>query len=187
MPVIPEIQIVPEASNVIVTGDLDVGEILHANYDFYDKNEDTEGESIFQWYTAEASNGAGTEPIEGAKDTTYTLSSAESGKFLMFEVTPVANSETQSQGIAVRSDYTDEVKQTYDYLFVQPSRVYDFITIVKLDTYDLIQIFDIYGNIVYEFVPENNDKIDLSFLRAGIYFIKSEKGGDVGTFKITKI
>ncbi len=187
LPDIPGIQTAPVASNVVITGELSIGETLHASYTFTDKDDDPEGESIFQWYTAEASNGAGTELISGADDTTYTLTSAEAGKYIMFEVIPVAVSESKSQGDAVRSGYTGEVKQSYDHLFIKPSIVEDFITIDKLETYNLIQIFDIQGNIVYELIPESNDKIDLSFLRPGIYIVKSEKAGDSEVLKIVKM
>ncbi len=187
LPDIPDVQSEPIVSNIIIKGKTEVGETFHANYDFFDRDDDPEGQSIYQWYTAEAANGAGTEVIEGANDTTYILTSMEAGKYIMFEVTPVANSSLKPIGIAKRSNYTNEVKQSYDKLFVQPSLVYDFITILKLEEYNLIQIFDIHGNIVLELIPENNDKIDLSFLRAGVYFIKSTKGAETETIKIVKM
>ncbi len=187
LPDIPEIQVIPIASNVKIIGNLEVGKTLHATYDFFDKNDDTEGQSKYQWYTAEAANRAGTETIEGANDTTYILTSAEEGKYIMFEVTPVANSLLKPIGIAKRSNYTSIVTQYSDKLFIKPTVVIDEITIEKLNIYELIQIFDIQGNIVFELIPENNKNINLSFLRPGIYIIKTYQKGEVETMKIMKM
>ena len=72
-------------------------------------------------------------------------------------------------------------------LFIYPSPVIDFITIDKLETYNLIQISDMQGNIVFELIPESNEMIDLNFLRPGIYIVKSEKAGVTDVYKIAKL
>ena len=184
LPDIPEIQMVPVASNVIIAGDIQVGETLHGTYTFTDNNGDIEGESIYRWYTAEAANGAGTELISGAEDTTYTLTSAEVGKYIMFEVIPVAVSESKTQGDAVRSDYTNEVMKSY---VVKPTLVYDYIYISELETYDFIRISDLKGEVVFELVPENNNEINLSSLRPGLYLIILEKDGEKKLEKVVKM
>jgi len=87
----------PVASSVNVTGTLAVGNTLTGNYTYSDIDNDVEGMSTYQWYR----NGLA---ISGATGITYLISSADSGKTLAFEVTPVsANGSNAASGIPVSS------------------------------------------------------------------------------------
>ena len=90
----------PVATNLAILGNLVVGEQLTADYDFSDPQSDTESGSTFKWYRADDASGTNKAAIAGATTKTYTLVSADAGKFISFEVTP---SDGTNTGDAVES------------------------------------------------------------------------------------
>ena len=81
----------PVATNVQVGGSALVGSTLIGSYNYSDANNDLEGVSRFHWYrSADAVFGAGDVAISGATNQTYIVQPADTGKYLFFEVTPVA-------------------------------------------------------------------------------------------------
>ncbi|KYG71348.1 putative secreted protein (Por secretion system target) [Roseivirga ehrenbergii] len=90
----------PVASNVAITGTLNVGQQLTGTYDFSDPQSDTESGSIFKWYRADNASGTNKAAIAEATTKTYTLVLADAGKFISFEVTP---SDGTNTGDAVES------------------------------------------------------------------------------------
>ncbi len=81
----------PQVSNVTISGTLSVGETLSASYTYTDAENDPEGATTFQWYRATSNAGAGAAAISGATAQSYTLTSADEGKFIGVKVTPVAS------------------------------------------------------------------------------------------------
>ena len=73
----------PVAGNVSITGTPKVGQILTGTYAYSDVDTDVEGTSTFRWL----SDGS---PISGATASSYTVTTADLGKSLTFEVTPAA-------------------------------------------------------------------------------------------------
>ncbi|MCT4617921.1 MAG: DUF5050 domain-containing protein, partial [Marinisporobacter sp.] len=102
------VQAAPEASSVSISGTAQVGEILTGNYNYNDVNGDTEGASTFKWYRSDDVSGTNKTEISGATSKTYELKNTELGKYISFEVTPVASSGT-SPGSAVESRVTGKV------------------------------------------------------------------------------
>ena len=94
-PVAPPINLPPTASNVLITGTADIGQVLTGSFTYADAENDPEGASIFRWLRD------GT-PIAGATTETYTLVLADQGAMVSFEVTPVAQTGT-SPGLPVVS------------------------------------------------------------------------------------
>ncbi|KOF01761.1 hypothetical protein OB69_15550 [Roseivirga seohaensis subsp. aquiponti] len=90
----------PVASNVAFTGTLEVGQQLTGTYNFSDPQSDAESGSTFKWYRADDASGTNKAAIAGATNTTYTLVTADAGKFISFEVTP---SDGTNTGDAVES------------------------------------------------------------------------------------
>jgi hypothetical protein len=86
-PVAAPTNLPPMASNVLITGTADIGQVLTGSYTYTDAENDPEGASIFRWRRD------GT-PIAGATAETYTLVFADQGAMVSFEVTPVAQSGT---------------------------------------------------------------------------------------------
>ncbi|MDD4239026.1 MAG: S-layer homology domain-containing protein, partial [Desulfotomaculaceae bacterium] len=98
----------PTAAVQPITGTLQVGATLTGHYTYSDVNGDLEGTSTYKWYRADNAAGLNKAPIAGATSITYVLQSADTGKYISFEVTPVAASGTL-QGTAVESASTGPV------------------------------------------------------------------------------
>ncbi len=85
----------PTASNVLISGIPQVGQVLTGSYDYADAEDDLQGASTFRWLRI-------TTPIDGATAQTYALVAADEGTVVSFEVTPVAESGA-SPGAAATS------------------------------------------------------------------------------------
>ena len=82
----------PVAENVSILGNVRSGLPVYGTYTYFDEEGDAEATSTFKWYTA--NNAAGTDTktqISGATARTYTIGHTYIGKYLGFEVTPVAS------------------------------------------------------------------------------------------------
>ncbi|MGG1518166.1 S-layer homology domain-containing protein [Paenibacillus oryzisoli] len=87
----------PTASNASIGGTLNVGETLTANYTYADTESNSEADvSIYQWYQASDSAGSDKTPIPAATGKTFELGNDQLGKYILFEVTPVASGGTTS-------------------------------------------------------------------------------------------
>ncbi|TVX93463.1 Ig-like domain-containing protein [Paenibacillus agilis] len=104
---ITEVNDAPIVNHVTVTGTAQVGKTLAGNYSYADVENDREGTSIFRWYAADA-GGVNKVVIPNATETTFTLTSAQKGKYITFEVTPVAAFGSE-KGTAVESSATSIV------------------------------------------------------------------------------
>ncbi len=78
----------PSATDLTVSGNLTASSTLTATYTFNDADGDSENESIYQWYTAENSDGSNKQVISGATSKTYTLTTNDLNQYVGFEVTP---------------------------------------------------------------------------------------------------
>jgi trimeric autotransporter adhesin len=99
----------PTATSVANTGTLTVGQLLTGTYTYGDAESDPQGTSTFQWYRAD--NAAGTTnktAISGATTSTYTLVTADAGKYISFAVVPKASSGTAT-GTETYSTYRGPV------------------------------------------------------------------------------
>lgn len=90
----------PIATVQAITGTLQAGATLTGHYTYSDVN--SEGASTFKWYRADTAAVANKTPIAGATALTYVLQTADIGKYISFEVTPVAAVGT-AQGTSVES------------------------------------------------------------------------------------
>ena len=75
------IDTLPIATNVNITGTLEIGKTLTANYEYFDANGDKESGTTYQWYA----NG---EEINGATTQALTIKPAQQGKKITVKVTP---------------------------------------------------------------------------------------------------
>lgn len=91
----------PYAKNAVISGEPFVGETLTGTYDWYDFNGDEHGEDLYRWFRADSKDGE-YKTIENAIEKTYTLTDGDVGKYIKFEVTPVAKTEPTT-GTAVTS------------------------------------------------------------------------------------
>lgn len=80
----------PVANGVSITGNATQGQALTGAYTYSDADGDSEGASEFRWLVAESAYGP-FEQIAGASSATYTILPANVGKYLKFQVKPVAS------------------------------------------------------------------------------------------------
>jgi len=92
----------PVASEVTFTGTLTVGQTLTGSYTYTDTENNAQGSSTFQWYRSDDNEGTNWAAIGGATASTYLLTASDLGKYISFEVTPVASIGTTT-GTAVES------------------------------------------------------------------------------------
>ncbi len=99
----------PSATNVIINGIFEISNVLTVTYDYFDPEDDPEGNSIIKWLRADDDSGINEQLIyEGPG---YTLTLNDEGKYIKAEVTPVAISGTK-EGSPEQSQYYGPVKNT---------------------------------------------------------------------------
>ncbi|AFC32599.1 hypothetical protein PM3016_5940 [Paenibacillus mucilaginosus 3016] len=98
----------PTVTNVTYSGVPQVGATLTGVYTYTDAENDPEGASVYAWYRSDSADGTGLTAIAGASGKSYTVTEADLGKYLVFEVTPAAASGT-SAGQPVKSAPTGQV------------------------------------------------------------------------------
>ncbi|MCP9290805.1 BspA family leucine-rich repeat surface protein [Gracilimonas sediminicola] len=87
----------PVASNVSFSGTLEVGSILTGSYDYSDADSDPESGSVYTWNRSDDGAGSGKTPIPTADAATYTLTSADEGKYISFSVIPSDGTDAGTQ------------------------------------------------------------------------------------------
>lgn len=98
----------PVASNVQITGTLEVNKDLTATFTYTDSEGNVQGESTYQWYMADDAAGTGEVAIAGATSAAFHTLDTQNGKVLKVKVTPKAQTGTIT-GVEVSSAYTTAV------------------------------------------------------------------------------
>ncbi|WP_162304524.1 FISUMP domain-containing protein [Maribellus luteus] len=91
----------PVATNVTQNGRAKVNYILTGDYTYTDVDNEPEGASVYKWYRSDNSDGSSPVLISGATGITYTLTSSDFGKYIGFEVTPVATAGLPGSAVRV--------------------------------------------------------------------------------------
>ncbi|WP_159434575.1 MBG domain-containing protein, partial [Flavobacterium flevense] len=78
----------PSATALAINGTPNVGQILTGIYTYNDVENDTESGSTFKWYRSDDNAGLNKAAIANATSNSYTLVTADGGKYISFEVTP---------------------------------------------------------------------------------------------------
>ncbi|AXI01195.1 hypothetical protein DV702_16585 [Sporosarcina sp. PTS2304] len=79
-----------------------MGQELTGNYNYTDSEGDAEGDSLYAWYRGDNFDGSDKQAILAATSKEYTLTENDRGKYIFFEVTPIAQSG-ERVGTAVES------------------------------------------------------------------------------------
>ena len=171
----------PEATDVTITGNLNVDAVLTGSYTYSDANGDLEGTSIYKWYRADDNTGTNINTVLGATNSTLTVTDDLHDKYIAFEVTPVAltGGSDYFTGIPALSDWYGPV--TYlsveniwsDNIRIYPNPVNSELFVKNTDKVKKIVITNITGQNVM--IVENNNSSELSLntenLKTGIYLI----------------
>ncbi|MED1949563.1 immunoglobulin-like domain-containing protein [Brevibacillus centrosporus] len=92
----PTVNQAPTAVNVTISGDILLGETLTGSYTYQDAENNPERTSLFKWYRGDLADGSDKTLISGATKKTYTLQQDDVGKYITFEVMPIASSGTRN-------------------------------------------------------------------------------------------
>lgn len=119
----------PVASSVVVLGTVRQGQTLTGDFTFTDNENDPKGVCLYRWISYSDAGGTVDPQVVGTAQS-YTVSGSDVGRYLVFEVTPVATAGTLT-GTAVTSAVTGSVARAY--LFYGIPLLVDFATIVRTD------------------------------------------------------
>lgn len=191
----PNVISAPTASNTSISGTFREDETLTASYSYVDVNGDLEGNSVYQWYRAEDTNGTNEVAIQGANQLNYTLLRPDRANFIRFSVTPVAQTGKLLQGNKVYSSYTEEIAYSTGIddvlkkeLKLYPNPVHELLYIENLKMVKRLSLYDLSGKIVLSVnTPNTSATLNLRGLNSGIYLLNFEmEDGSKLTRKIVK-
>ncbi len=178
----PAIPAPPVAYNVYIQGNYYAKQILTGSYSYEDYNLLPEGASLYRWYLADSTTQVSLVPI-GDSTINYVVDSLNTGKYIAFEVTPVASGTGDSLiGKPVRV-WTGKIggvgigNLTGKKPGFYPNPVTSQITFTNLDNIQKIEIYSVPGQKVGSLEIRTPGRItyDASSLGRGIYFIKFSK------------
>ena len=92
----------PKADPATISGSKNVNDYLSGNYSYRDSEGDAEGNSIYEWRVSSSPTGSPSSVITGESSRTYRARLADQGRYIIFSVTPVAQTGT-SPGTKVTS------------------------------------------------------------------------------------
>ncbi|OAS19226.1 dockerin type I domain-containing protein [Paenibacillus oryzisoli] len=84
----------PTASEAKINGTFMLTQTLTGGYNYTDADNDVESGTTFKWYAADNADGLNKTSIAGETAKTLKLKAAQFGKYIIFEVTPIAASGT---------------------------------------------------------------------------------------------
>ena len=165
-----------------IQGNYAAKQILTGSYSYEDYNLLPEGTSLYRWYLADSTTQVNLVPV-GDSTINYVVDSLNAGKYIAFEVTPVASGTGDSLiGKPVRAwtgkvggvgigDLTGKKPGFY------PNPVTSQITFTNLDNIQQIEIYSVPGQKIGSLETRTPGRItyDASNLGRGIYFIKFSK------------
>jgi hypothetical protein len=175
----PAIPACPIASNVYIQGKYAAGQILSGAYSYEDYNLRPEGNSLYRWYIADSTTQVSLTPI-GDSTINYVVDSLNAGKYIAFEVTPVASGTGDSLtgkpvmvwtgmigGVGISHPETDPV-----HLYPNPATTE--VILDGLGNIRQIEIYNFAGMKTGSFPAGNATKIiyQVQGLSSGIYFLK---------------
>lgn len=176
----PNIPTRPWAFDVAIQGILIHKEILSGSYAFEDINGAPEGISLFQWYRSDNAQGTNAVAIDTAQSITYTIDTLDIGKWLVFEVIPVAAKTDSAVGYPVRvvSDTPvggvgiGEFENLITKVFPNPFS--DVLTIETRLKIDQVSLYNAQGVLVYHADRLNSQSVQIhaGTLPPGSYFLK---------------
>ncbi|MET3274464.1 UNVERIFIED_CONTAM: hypothetical protein ABID48_006903, partial [Paenibacillus phyllosphaerae] len=86
---ITDVNDAPFAHHIQLPQNKKSGDTITALYEYTDVESNSEGASLYQWYTDSSANGGTKTPITGATDKSYTIKRGDEQKYLFFGVKPV--------------------------------------------------------------------------------------------------
>jgi Secretion system C-terminal sorting domain len=175
----PAIPAPPVAFNVYIQGNYYAKQTLTGSYSYEDYNLLPEGNSLYHWYLADSITQVNLVPV-GDSTINYVVDSLNTGKYIAFEVTPVATGTGDSLiGKPVRV-WTGKIggvginNLEMNRVHFYPNPVSGQITFDHLGNTAWIEVYSIFGQkvAILETLNLNQVSLDVSGLSKGIYLLK---------------
>lgn len=178
----PNIISAPMANNVLLSGVFREDESLWASYDYFDRNDDLEGNSLYQWYRADDANGTNETAILGATALSYTLNADDRNKYIRFSVIAVAQTGELLQANKIYCAYSDQIAISTGIndilsqeLRIYPNPVRNILYLENLKQVKKLQLFNLSGKELLNFTfPNESLHLNLNDLTKGIYLLVFE-------------
>lgn len=185
----PNIPSFPEAINVTIKGNPNIGNTLEGSYRYIDMNNDKENLSEYRWYRCNDESGSELELIAEATGKNYQVKQDDLNKYLMFEVTPIAESSTFKKGISAQSKIVGPVTMLSSEIIIIPNPVNDKVILKGISDYESIEIHNAMGKKIFEYNTNHAFElcIDLFELENGLHIITFRGNGVSKSRKIIKL
>ena len=191
----PDVPSPPWAYDLGIQGQLVAGQVLTGSYRYEDVNLDPEGISLYQWYYADDHQGTTLTAIPSADSINFIPTVSETGKFIAFEVTPVAATGDSLVGtpvmvvspVAIGGVGIDEITQSPVRYYPDPAS--DVLHFENVSGLSRIEIYTPQGIRVGTRQPGNSTAVswNISALAPGIYFLRFYgEGNRITTGKFIK-
>lgn len=103
-------QVAPNPAINEVSGNMNVGSILLADYVYSDADGDPEGLSIFEWFTCNQ-DGSGEASISDSNSSSYIIKMVDEGEYFKYKVRPVAATGNTAPGTLQTSTVSGKVNE----------------------------------------------------------------------------
>jgi hypothetical protein len=182
----------PTATNVTLSQTANTNLEIKGLYTFNDINNDPEGASIYQWYTATDNQGANKTAISGATSQSFFIENSRIGSFIGFGVTPKALTGNQTGSEVVYFNPTATrlsvpIASNVSFSGTQSTGLVGN-TLTGTYTYTANGSAGIEGNTLLKWYTANNATDAGSFVGTGITY--SPTSADLGkyiTFEVTPV
>lgn len=194
----PAIAKAPRANKLMIEGTPNPGEEATGSYEYEDVNGDAEGTSTYRWLMGDTDDASAATAIDGATAMTYTLVEAELGKFIFFEVTPVAAASTPDGDLLTGDVAVSSPIQVFpvsvaginaERISIYPNPFNTSVTIENLEDVNTIIVSNIIGQELMNVKVADSKLVEVntSNLRTGVYFISLiGNDGSMRTAKVIK-
>lgn len=174
----------PQARNVFARGVLKAGARITAGYEFYQKSDEVEDGTTYQWLIADEDKAESYKPIEGEDTLEYTVKAADVGKFIRCEITPKTADGITGEAVRTNVVASETAPQILDSKIIEPEFISTGASIeLKYTFYDVN-----YDNeAATEYTWQRSDSKDGGFTDiSGTYSVRSGADGEKVTYTFTE-
>ncbi len=173
-----DVAMAPYVYDVAIEGDVEPDIEITGAYTYFDPNGDPEGASMYQWYNSPNADGSEKVAIEGATALAYTVTEDDRDLFLVFEVTPVADSPVPNTGdpkavVSYQVGHTGLGEAYLEDIAIYPNPVYSELFFDNTSEITRIDIHNLIGQIIYsqDVVNTQNFSVNTDNWNPGMYFV----------------
>lgn len=193
----PSILTRPWVFNLEIQGDLIHKKFLSGSYSYENVNGIPEGISTYRWLRSDNAEGTDAVPIDTAVRVTYTVDTLDIGKWLVFEVTPVAASGDSATGYPVQVVSSNSIS-AWDVgigehegliTLIYPNPAVDLITIQTRKEVERLELVNQMGQIILKIdgIRSRSVRMNIKQIPGGFYFLRAfTSNNESGSIKLIK-